>query len=317
MIYLFLWENHFRKELISKWKKAFIEKYDELNIFHIQNFSDYDINFYNQNLFSTWFFSSKSLFIIDDFPFWVSNDDKSNIYIDYFLNNLKKIDNENIIIFNVNTADKRSKLYKLIKEVWEIKDFSISDEEDLVSKLSKIYSDSIDYNILKQIVSKKWINFNLIKNEIDKVLISKPKFEFSDLENISNDVEWNIFEIINLTLNLDLKNAILKLKDLNNFLDNPYLLYNMLVSNFRIYFYIFKLKDQKINSKEITSILQLWNRAFLVDKSFKIKPKNFYDFYFSLLNIDNLMKTWKLVWNESSDFLYELQKIFITKLNQE
>lgn len=317
MIYLFLWENHFRKELITKWKNAFVEKYDELNIFHIQNYSDYEINFYNQNLFSTWFFSTKSLFIIDDFPFWVSNDDKSNIYIDYFLNNLRKIDNENIIIFNVSTADKRSKLYKLIKEIWEIKDFLISDEQDMVSKLSWIYKTKVDLNILRQIVLKKWLNFNLIKNEIDKVLISKDSFELSDLENISNDVEWNIFEIINLTLNLDLKNAILKLKELNNFLDNPYLLYNMLVANFRVYFYIFKLKQQKINSREIWNILQLWNRSFLVDKTFKVNKNNFYEFYYSLLNIDNLMKTWKLVWNESWDFIYELQKIFITKLNQE
>jgi len=59
---------------------------------------------------------------------------------------------------------------------------------------------------------------------------------------VSKDIEENIFEIILDLLNLETKKSILKLRELANFLDNPYLLYNSLASNLRVYFYIFKLK---------------------------------------------------------------------------
>lgn len=316
MIYLFTWENYFRNELINKWKLAFWNKYSDLNIFHIKNYSEFSLNYYSQNLFSTWLFSSKSFFIIDDFPFWL-NDANSDEYTDYFLNNIEKVDSENIIIFNSNSVDKRSKLYKLITKIWEIKDFSIENQNDLEKKIIEIYNWKLDLNILRKIIDKKWVNFNLIKNEIDKILITKESLSLNDIENFSQDVESNIFDIINLTLNLDIKNALTKLNELNLFLDKPYLLYNMLVSNFRIYFYIFKLKENNLSNNDISNILQLWNRRFLLDKSFKINKLNFYNFYYDLLNLDSLMKNWKLIWNESKDFMYELQNRFLINLKRD
>jgi DNA polymerase III delta subunit len=71
MIYLFFGEKHFRDRSINSWKGAFKEKYNELNIFHIKNYLDYDFSFYAQNFLSNSFFSDKNLFIIDDFPFSV------------------------------------------------------------------------------------------------------------------------------------------------------------------------------------------------------------------------------------------------------
>ena len=88
----------------------------------------------------------------------------------------------------------------------------------------------------------------------------------------------------------------------------------MLVSNFRLYFYIFKLKNLNYNTNNIKEILNLWNRWFLVEKNYKISFQKFNLFYEKLILIDSNMKTWKLLWNNNDEFLYELEKtIFYTK----
>lgn len=315
MIYLLVWENYFRNNLINNWKNAFIQKYSELNIFHIKSVLDYDLNFYNQNLLSSWFFSQKSLFIIDDFPFTTWETDQNIIKMqDYFLNIFDKVWEDNIVIFNNIWVDKRSKLYKKISTIWEIKDFNIVDENDLKQKVLSVFKDKISQNALNEIIKLKWLNFWIIVNEIQKLSILTDYIEIEHIKNITNNTENSIFEIINHILNLELKEAITKLSNLSWFLDNPYLLYNMLVSNFRLYFYIFKLKNLNYNTNNIKEILNLWNRWFLVEKNYKISFKKFNLFYEKLISIDSNMKTWKLLWNNNDEFLYELEKtIFYTK----
>lgn len=313
MIYLFFWENYFRKKLINSWKKAFKEKYNEHNIIHISNVFDYDLYFYEQNLLSNSFFSDKNFFIIDDFPF--ENDDElildSKKIQEYFINILPKIPKENIVVFNNEKIDKRSKLYKEISKIWEIRDFSIGDEKDLFQKLKDIYKDKVSVSALQKIIELKWLNFWNIVNELDKIFITKDFIDIADLELITKDIEESIFEIINDVLSDDIKNAILKLRNLRDFLDNPYLLYNSLASNFRIYFYIFKLKLLWKSNTEIKSILNLWNRAFLVDKNYKLDKNKFIKMYEKIAWVDWRLKTWKLLWNENIEIIYEIERCLI------
>jgi DNA polymerase III delta subunit len=63
------------------------------------------------------------------------------------------------------------------------------------------------------------------------------------LVEVNSNIDENIFEIINDILNLETKKAIFKLRELSESLDNPFLLYNMILSNLRLYFYIFSLKN--------------------------------------------------------------------------
>lgn len=313
MIYIFVWERYFRQKLLNAWKKAFEEKHSIHNIIHIRNIFDYDLSFYEQNFLSSWFFASKNLFIIDDFPFNSWEDDKENTlkYVEYFLDILPKISNENVVVFNQTNIDKRSKLYKEIVKIWEIKDFSILNENDLLNKLNKVYDSKVSQNAINNLIKLKWINFSNISNELDKILITKDYIDLPDLKDISKDIEENIFEIINDILSLDTKKAILSLRELSSFLDNPYLLYNMLVANLRVYFYIFKLKSLQKSSKDIKDILDLWNRGFLVDKSYKITYNEFFKIYEKMISIDSRLKTWKLIWSEEKDMMYEIERSLI------
>ncbi len=313
MIYIFIWENYFRKKLLSTWKASFAEKFSEHNIIHVSNVFSHDLWFFEQNLLSSWFFSEKNLFIIDDFPFGSDDDtnaDQKNI-VELFLNILPKINPDNIVVFNSEKVDKRSKLYKEIVKNWEIKDFSIADENELFTKINEVYKWKISTKAITKIIELKWNNFSSISGELDKILISKDFVDVGDLAFVSKDIEENIFEIINDLLNEDISKAILKLRELSHSLDNPYLLYNSLASNLRFYFYIFKLKLLGKSNDEIKNILDLGNRAFLVWKNYKIDKNKFLRVYEKIASIDWKMKSWKLIWSENEDMMYEIERSFL------
>lgn len=312
MIYLFVWENYFRKKLITSWKNAFKQKFSEHNIIHISNIFEHELSFFEQNLLSSWFFSEKNLFIIDNFPFSSDDENSENIskIQEYFLNILPKINSENIIVFNNEKADKRWKIYKEILKNWEIKDFTIRDENDLIKKIQDVYQSKISQTALAKIITLKWLNFWSISNELDKIFIMKDFIDNSDLDLITKDIEESIFDIINDILANETKKALLKLRDLADFIDNPYFLYNSLASNLRIYFYIFKMKQLSYSNTQIKEIFDFWNRAFLVDKNYKIDKNKFFQIYEKIANIDSKMKTWKLLGSENSDMMYEIERSF-------
>lgn len=312
MIYLFFWEKHFRDKLINSWKNSFAEKYSDLNIFHVKNTLDYDFNFYSQNLLWGSFFASKKLFIIDDFSFKIwEKDDNILKYEEFFLNILDKVWDENIVVFNNENADKRSKLFKKIEKIWEIKDFSIKDNLELKEKLRQVYGEKVSLQAINKIIELKWESFLAIENEFEKLFLTKDFVDVWDLSEVLPSVEQNIFDIINLILNLDTKLAIKKLRELSQFLDNPFLLYNMIISNLRIYFYIFYLKNSWIQNNKISEVLNLWNRWFLVWKNYKISFEKFVKMYEKLLKIDEKLKTWKLLWSWNEEFMYEMEKSLI------
>ena len=312
MIYLFFWEKHFRDKLINSWKNSFGEKYSDLNIFHVKNTLDYDFNFYSQNLLWGSFFASKKLFIIDDFSFKIwEKDDNILKYEEFFLNILDKVWDENIVVFNNENADKRSKLFKKIEKIWEIKDFSIKDNFELKEKLRQVYGEKVSLQAINKIIELKWESFLAIENEFEKLFLTKDFLNVWDLSEVLPSVEQNIFDIINLILNLDTKLAIKKLRELIQFLDNPFLLYNMIISNLRIYFYIFYLKNSWIQNNKISEVLNLWNRWFLVWKNYKISFEKFVKMYEKLLKIDEKLKTWKLLWSWNEEFMYEMEKSLI------
>jgi DNA polymerase III delta subunit len=160
-------------------------------------------------------------------------------------------------------------------------------------------------------IALKGMNFWNIVNELEKIYITKDFIDIWDLQLVSKDIEENIFDIINDILNGEIKKALPKLRELSDFLDNPYYLYNSLASNLRLYFYIFKLKLLSVSNTQIKEMWDLWNRAFLVDKNYKIDKIKFIQIYEKIASIDAKMKTGNLLWSENSDMLYEIEKSLI------
>ncbi len=313
MIYLFTWNDDFLiKEKVFEWKKLFIQKNGDFDLIHFNDI----VNISDSEILSilTWtsLFDNKKLIIIDDLPMSSSNKDKNLIKKqDFLLWLLEQIPNNNIVVFSSCNPDKRSKFYKKLIGIAEIKNFNIKNDFDLLNIISKKYPWLISPSAITMLIKYKSWNLYKILSEIDKLLICYNSIEEKDIiEKIIPELEESIFQIIDYILNKNINKAI---EGVNIILNNTiiYAFYNNLLANLRTTIYILKLKNMWINNVKIWEILNLWNRAFLINKSYKIWYKELSNLYINLINLDKKMKSWKLIWTENKDFQYELEKVLI------
>ena len=123
-------------------------------------------------------------------------------------------------------------------------------------------------------------------------------------------MEESIFQIIDLVLNKQIPEAVDKINIILNE-TNIFAFYNNLLSNLRTSLFILKLKQEKKTQSEISKILDLWNRSFLIGKNYKINFHELKNLYINLVNIDKNLKTWKLVSGEEEDIKFEIEKYLI------
>ena len=304
MIYIFTWNSEFLlDEAILKWKNQFMQKYSEFNFTHFKD--NLDINILKENILSFWLFNEKKLTIIE------LNNDLKEDFEENFLKILENKDENTILILKFFNPDKRKKFYKNLIKLGELKEFNIWDELDTKKLILAKYNQKIDQNALNLLIKYKSNNFAKIVNELDKLFITCDFVTENDVkQNIIPELEESIFQIIDLLLNKDKTWSIEKIHILLND-TNIFAFYNNLLANLRTNLFILKLKNDKVSQNEITKILALWNRSFLVNKSYKITYNELRDFYINLVNIDKNMKTWKLVSSEENDILNEIEKCIV------
>jgi len=320
MLYLFTWNsNYLVKQQVKAWKDKFITNYWEFNLIHIKNFDTVENNFLTLNITSASFLSEKKLIIIDletkeKESFWKETDKnikknkEQTEKEDLLINLLSKIPDNNIVLINIINPDKRTKFYKSIVKLAIVQEFNTKDDSSLQSIIINKYWKKISNQAIWTIIRYKSWNLSKIVSEIEKLLIA---YEYIDnkeiIENIIPELEESIFQVIDDLLNIKPYEAIKKIDIILN--DTIiYAFYNNLIANLRTSMYIFKLKNIWKNKNEISNVLDLKNRAFLVDKSYKINYKELSKLYINLVNIDKKMKMWKLNWTEDIDFRFELEK---------
>lgn len=294
---------------VNAWKKRFIDKFWEFNFLQIKDLGDFDINFLAENLLSGGFLGEKKLIIVN---LWdLSKDSINEQQSTFLLANLDKIPDGNIVVFYAVGPDKRTKAFKEIKKHTEFKEFNISDD-DIKPLFNKRYAGKIDSAALDLLIRYKSSNVVKIESEIEKLLIHSDFIDKSLVqENIFPELEESIFILIDDILN---KNLVAAIKRLDMILNDtsPYAFYNNLLANIRTTVYIYKLKSMKMSSSEIGNTLALWNRAFLVNKSYKITPNELKNFYFNLVWLDKKMKSGKFLDSDEESFVHELQRLIMS-----
>lgn len=313
MIYYFFWNNEFLiKKNVFSWKKQFLEKHWDFNFVHIKDLFEIDNNEFSSLICSGSFFNEKKLVIID-YNYDNKKDDFSQKKLDFFLSLLDKKDESIFLLLNSINPDKRTSFHKKLLSIWNPKEFSIKNDFDISSIINWIYRDKISSNALNKLIRYKNSNINKIISEIEKLLIyydfidEKLIWDFIEAEN-----DENFFVFLDELLNLSLKEALLKMDTiLQN--SNIYMFYNLLLSNLRTIVFITKLKS--IWERNIWEALWLWNKSFLVNKTYKISFDKLEKFYHSLVLIDLNNKSWKLIWNDEKDFKFELEKSIMSIYN--
>lgn len=316
MIYIFTGNLEILKnEALNKWKNQFIEKYSDFNLFHFKNLENIKIEDLYQSIISEWFFSEKKLIIIDISDKSNEKESKKDKILDSIkeniLKSLEKISENNIVIINYTTPDKRKSFWKNLIKIWELKEFNIKNDVELKNFINSKYSWKIDNYAIEILINYKSKNPTKIIQEIEKLLILKDFIKREDIEkNIIPELEEDIFNIINLLLN---KEKIQSIEKIWIILEqtNIFAFYNSLLSNLRTNLFILKLKNENISQTEISNILWLWNRSFLVWKNYKITFEELRVFYINLVEIDKNMKTWKLIKNDLEDIKFEIEKCIL------
>ncbi len=310
MLYHFTWNSHFLiQNHLKAWKSKFIEKNWDFNFLHIKNLLDHNKNFLIESLTATSFFSEKKFIIIDiDLD---TKDAKNTDLLEFIIKNAWNIPDENIVVLNSLKPDKRSKSYKEINKLAELKEFNTQSESDIENIILNKYNWKIDNQAASLLVKYKWWDILKVISEIDKLLITCNSITVNIIkESIMPELEESIFLFIDDLLQKNITWALSKMKIILND-TNVYAFYNNLLANLRTNFYIFQWKKNWLSTQEITNQLKLWNRWFLVTKRNKVSEQEFTEFYLHLIKIDKKMKSWKLTGTDDSDFLLELHKAFL------
>jgi len=314
MIYLFTGNSDFLvREKTLKWKKIFSDKNWDFNLMHFKDLVEIDNNQISENLLAEGFMWEKKLIIIDNYPINSENKNSKSLEKQDFLETfVDKIPENNIVIFSSANIDKRAKFYKKIKKIaTKIEEFYTKTDNDISSILWEKYRWKIDFQAINLLVKYKWWNLEKCISEIEKLLITKQNINQWDIKQfIAPELEESIFQVIDDILNKNIVSAISKIRTILND-TNIYAFYNNLLANLRTSVYISKLKNLKIPTTEIGHSLSLWNRAFLVNKNYKISHKKLENLYISLVNLDKKMKSWKLMWTEERDFKFEVEKCIL------
>lgn len=307
MLYFFTWNSDFLiAEQIKAWKLKFVWKFWDFNLVEIKDLEEVDNNFLVENLTSRSFLDEKKLLIINLKQ--EKKSEKEEKKREFILSLLEKISDNNIVLFYMSNPDKRSKIYKWFKQNCETKDFSIQENQELKKILFTRYKEKVSPSAIDTLIQYKSWNLSKIIQEIEKLLITFESIEPKHItENIASELEESIFQIIDNILNRNIISAIKKI-DTTLSDTNIYAFYNGLLANLRTTTYILKYKHFDKEPKEIALKLNLGNRSFLTNKTYKIYPKELERLYIWLIDLDKKMKTWKMIGSEDEVFQNEIEK---------
>ncbi|MCH2189004.1 DNA polymerase III subunit delta [Candidatus Gracilibacteria bacterium] len=300
MLYLFTGNSRYLIEhQVSEWKKQFIQKHGDFNLLHLKNIIDYETNFIIESLTALPFGGEKKLVCID-----IESENKKENYskkLDTILSQIDHIPENNIVLIVYPEPDKRAKFFKDISKVAQKKEFNISETGELQHIIEKKYNDKISYGAIQAIMRYKGNHLEKIVSEIDKLLITYERIEEEYIySHILPELEENIFQCIDLILSKQTPQAIEKIHTILE-QTSIYAFYNNLLANLRPIIYIQSLKKTGVSQKQIADTLKLGNRAFLINKSYKLPVGNMKKLYTQLIDIDTQMKTGKLLGSEEKD----------------
>lgn len=152
-----------------------------------------------------------------------------NELADYFEKNFKNI---NVILYESNKFDARTKLFKVIKKHGKIIETKLSGEDVLLNWIAeKLKQEEISSNISlnRKILTRVGADQNLLANELDKLVLlvhaeNRSDIEEKDLSILTENRDAVIWDLLDALTRRDKKTALMILEDIyQNDSDFPYL----------------------------------------------------------------------------------------------
>jgi len=211
---------------------------------------------------------------------------------------------EGIIVFWVDNADKRKKLFKLLEKWGVTINCSPLKGETLkrwVKKEASKYGKSINPAALEKLLLFTQGDMNRIAREIDKIScyleISEKEITSEQVETlVHSDSRGNIFQLVDALGEGDLSRAYLELQSLFAVKEPPVKILYMIVRHFRLLISTLSCLEKGYSRKELASLLQV--QPFVASK-LHAQAKGYHmkeleDIYRALHQVDIQIKRGKI-----------------------
>lgn len=209
----------------------------------------------------------------------------------------------NLIFVCHEKIDFRKKITKLIKEKYEIitiPNLKVYEIENKVEQYFQKEHYKIDRETIKYIISNSLNNYDLVMNEIKKIVLyyNNPCYiKKTDVENmISKSINTNNFLFVDALIAGDLEGSLNLLKDLKVMKVEPTIILTLIARDIRIMLNIKKLLEQNKREYEILNELKLmdWQLEKYLKKAFPYKIKELEEWLVKLEELDLKIKSGKL-----------------------
>lgn len=195
-VYLFIGEEKYLLDKeVSRRTGNFLQKFGTDSLF-VYNNENRDEMSASQSIFGGGLFSSKKLTIIHGLPLDNLEWNKFRVveiewFIDNFIKREWKIPEDNLLVFISNKPDKRSKLFKFLKENANLKEFNPLKEFEVKWFIkNELWDIKIGEKALDLFVYKVWVSLYRVSLEIDKLKT------FCAVKNITEIDELLVNEIV-------------------------------------------------------------------------------------------------------------------------
>ncbi len=220
------------------------------------------------------------------------------------LNYLEKPNTLSNLIFICNEKiDNRKKITKVIKDKYEIITIPALKYYEIESRVEDCFKKNgyqIDKETVKYIVSNSLNNYDLVMNEVEKIVLyyNHPCYiKKEDVEKIvSKSINTNNFLFVDALIDGDLEKSLELLNDLKTMKTEPTILITLIARDIRIMLSIKKLLEQNKREYEILNELNLmdWQLEKYLKKAFPYKIKELEEWLVKLAEIDLKIKSGKL-----------------------
>ena len=301
-------------ELIEKKSNEIIAKY--------LNEPKDDFNFIKFNLYETEIapiieesltmplFSDKKVVLVQNAYIFTGEKPPKDINhnIDQLLEFINKYDGESLVIFEVyqSKLDERKKLVKQLKANTKLIKIEQMSEEDIKNWIKKSlheeYKD-IKQDALNLFIELTGINFNVVKQELGKLILflgDRPTINRQDISQIVNrSLEQNVFLLTEYIQKNKKEKAVQLVKDLIVMKEEPIKLLALITSNYRLYYQCKILASKHYSEQQIAKTIGV--HPYRVKLALRITRK---------LSLDRLLATIDIC----ADTDYQLKSSYMDKV---
>lgn len=245
-------EAYLKKQYRDKLKNAMVAPDDNMNF---TAFEGKDINAKEViDLAETMpFFADRRVILIENSGFFKNSADEMAEY-------LKQVAPATHFIFVEEEVDKRSKVYKAVKNAGKIVEFATQSEEILtrwiLSRLKR-EGKKITGNVMKLFLSKTGSDMSNIEKELEKLIcytMEKDVIEAADVEAVvTEQISNKIFDMVNAVAEHDQRKALDYYYDLLALKEPPMRIMFLITRQFQILFHV---KDMTIKRLDQHTIAQ-------------------------------------------------------------